>query len=489
LIWDVATGLRTRKLTTEGFSQLAWSPDGQLLACAESTFPRVQFWDPVAGKLLKDYVGVPGQVPCCLAWDRDSRRLAWVTGVNAGAIYDFPSDKVVPFQQDGTLCYSQIVWKPDGKQVAVQNKGEVTLIDAESGAKLAACPGQLLTWATDGLLVRLLVRKMGDSKKPILEEKKFDDKLTKKDYELKSAEMPWKDALDWLRDISGKPFILNENKPTGSFTFKGPKGHKYSVRDIIDMFNEALLAQKMYIIDRGATFTVIASDQKVDSANVPLIWLEDIEVENTKSGVSVVMKPPTIVTQPIPEPEQKVWSPDRQHFASFRVDEGNPRLVVVVHDAAGKAEHEFLGDNRRQFERTHKGVVAWSPDAKFVAVGCNTVHVWDVAAGKEVYRLEGHEDRDEVLVYSTAWILESIAWTSDGRRIVTRSRGGRLAMEMKVWEAAPGRDREILKVRGLVAELLFNPDLTACAFVQSSGSMGPVVVLWDLTGAAGTARE
>ncbi len=104
---------------------------------------------------------------------------------------------------------------------------------------------------------------------PKVEEKKPDDKMSKKEYEFKSAEMPWKDALDWVRDLSGKPFILNDNKPTGSFSFNGPKGVKYSVRDIIDILNEALQPQKMYLIDRGATFTIIAADQKPDPANVP----------------------------------------------------------------------------------------------------------------------------------------------------------------------------------------------------------------------------
>jgi hypothetical protein len=93
------------------------------------------------------------------------------------------------------------------------------------------------------------------------EKKTLDKMMSARIYEFKAAGMPWEDALDWVRDISGKPLSLNDNKPTGSFSFNGPKGIRYSVRDIVDILNDALLVQKMYLIDRGATFTVIAADR------------------------------------------------------------------------------------------------------------------------------------------------------------------------------------------------------------------------------------
>src|SRR5208283_4778587 len=53
-VWDVATGLRKRKLTSDVFGQLAWSSDGRLLACARESAWGVQFWDPIAGKKLAE---------------------------------------------------------------------------------------------------------------------------------------------------------------------------------------------------------------------------------------------------------------------------------------------------------------------------------------------------------------------------------------------------------------------------------------------------
>lgn len=54
-----------------------------------------------------------------------------------------------------------------------------------------------------------------------------------------------------------------------------------------------------------------------------------------------------------------------------------------------------------------------SPDAKKVAVGCtdNTVHVFETAGGKELYKISGHEN----------WVLGT-AWGADSKRFVSVGR-------------------------------------------------------------------
>ena len=90
------------------------------------------------------------------------------------------------------------------------------------------------------------------------------------------------------------------------------------------------------------------------------------------------------------------------------------------------------------------------------------MRVWEVATGKEVSRLIGHRGA-----------VDKILWTPDGR-LVTRSREDRRplasVMELKVWEPLSGR--EIISLRGLVANLEFLPSLNV--FFQGG-------VLWDVS--------
>ncbi len=141
------------------------------------------------------------------------------------------------------------------------------------------------------------------------DKKKVEDKLSKKEHEFKAAEMPWKDALDWLREISGKPVMLNDNQPTGSLSFNGPRGVKYSVRDTIDIFNESLLVQKMYLLDRGATFTIIAADQKLDPASVPLINIDDLDKRGRTELVRVVISLKSLNAEDVAPTLEKIMGP------------------------------------------------------------------------------------------------------------------------------------------------------------------------------------
>ena len=74
-------------------------------------------------------------------------------------------------------------------------------------------------------------------------------------------------------------------------------------------------------------------------------------------------------------------------------------------------------------ETFYRGV--FSPDGKTVAVaGSRDVRLWDSASGRERgYRLSGHTS-----------VLRSVAYSADGRRIVTASADG----TTRVWNAATG---------------------------------------------------
>src|SRR4051794_29533987 len=58
---------------------------------------------------------------------------------------------------------------------------------------------------------------------------------------------PWGSVLEWLSDQTGLP-VLTNHKPAGTFTFIAPRlggsPRKYTIPEVIDLLNEALLNQK-----------------------------------------------------------------------------------------------------------------------------------------------------------------------------------------------------------------------------------------------------
>jgi WD40 repeat protein len=77
--------------------------------------------------------------------------------------------------------------------------------------------------------------------------------------------------------------------------------------------------------------------------------------------------------------------------------------------------------------------VAWSPDGKRLVTGSAdaTAKVWDVETGKELLTLSGHSN-----------YVASVAWSPDGKRLAT----GSLDRTAKVWDAETGE--ELLTLRG-----------------------------------------
>jgi WD40 repeat protein/class 3 adenylate cyclase len=109
-----------------------------------------------------------------------------------------------------------------------------------------------------------------------------------------------------------------------------------------------------------------------------------------------------------------------------------------------------------------------SPDGQTMAVGSwgNSVHLWDLASGELLNRLEGHE-----------WPVRDVAFSPDGRRLLSGSMDGTAIL----WDVASG---EIIhRLAGHTAEVwtvAFGPDgrtaLTGANSWQTPGEL----ILWDL---------
>ncbi len=54
---------------------------------------------------------------------------------------------------------------------------------------------------------------------------------------------PWKDVIEWFADVSGLRYTGKETPP-GTFTFNPPKAKQYTIPEVVDIINDALLADK-----------------------------------------------------------------------------------------------------------------------------------------------------------------------------------------------------------------------------------------------------
>jgi WD40 repeat protein len=159
-------------------------------------------------------------------------------------------------------------------------------------------------------------------------------------------------------------------------------------------------------------------------------------------------------------------TPDGKYVVSGSSD----KTVRVWDLATGKEVRRFTGHEAPVYS------VAVTPDGKYVVSGSarfaeakfgevfrvGTVHLWELATGKEVRRFTGHE----------RWV-RSVAVTSDGKYVVSGSDD----KTVRVWNLATGREvRRFTGHEGPVNSLAVTPDGKHVV----SGSLDNTVRLWEL---------
>jgi WD40 repeat protein len=124
--------------------------------------------------------------------------------------------------------------------------------------------------------------------------------------------------------------------------------------------------------------------------------------------------------------------------------------------------------------------VAFSPDGRLLASGSwdTTIKLWEVASGSEVRSLTGHP----------GFGVNSVAFSPNGRLLAsgscraTNSFGYCIQGEIKLWDVASGREVRTLSGHdSWVLSVAFSPD----GRLLASGSWDKTIKLWDISDLVG----
>lgn len=123
---------------------------------------------------------------------------------------------------------------------------------------------------------------------------------------------PWSGVFEWLTNQTDLP-VITTFKPSGTFTFLGTPGKLYTIPEVIDIINEALLAnsdtQKFYLIRRERSFTLVPADEKIDPILLPRIEITELADHGNTEMVQVVLPLTTLIAEDLAPEVKKMMGP------------------------------------------------------------------------------------------------------------------------------------------------------------------------------------
>ena len=158
-LWDVASTSLLHTLTDHsgGIYSVAWSLDGRLLASA-SEDKTVRLWDVASTSLLHTLTGHTDAVNS-VAWSPDGRLFASASSDQTVRLWDASSISLLHTLTGHTGAIMSVAWSPDGRLLASASSDQtVRLWDASSASLLHTITGYSsdvnnITWSSDGRLL------------------------------------------------------------------------------------------------------------------------------------------------------------------------------------------------------------------------------------------------------------------------------------------------------------------------------------------------
>ncbi len=470
-LWDVRTGKELRVFGDTPEMRpgpMALSPDGKVVAAADTSARTVHLWEAATGRELHR-LRASWKYGITLAFSPDGQALA--AGADDGVVqlWDTTTGKKVHMLRGHAHGVYLVAFSPGGKTlVSLDSHGGVRVWDTATGKTVCRfdVPRPLLSaaFARDaGILVTSgpdwTVRAWGPA--------------TGKELHRLEAGVPGNLALSadgktlavgtWLRDLaSGEelPWSGGHRGSLLSIAFSPDGKALASAGDDWTLRHwEAATGKELGRLEgtvpwpvRDLAFTPDGNALVLGSLR-GTVWRWDVATRKT------------ILRFQANAPGQALYacvlSPDGRTLATG----GTDRTVRLWDAATGKALKELRG---------HSGDIqslAFSADGRVLAAGCwpgaqkapATAHVWDVKTGKEVSRLDGHRG-----------VIACLALSPDGRVLAA---AGNREHAISLWEVATRQRRCLLQGHEFtVIGVAFSDD----GRLLATGSADETLRLWDV---------
>jgi WD40 repeat protein len=455
--------------------EVAFSPDGKLLAASSDGVNMVILWERATGRKIREiFLGArPGQQPQLLRFSADGKRLfgcswygldmklyAWdvATGMDAREVPPLPAGM-------RTLGYS-----PDGREMILLHHDEVVRWDIDKGEELGSYPSPRNVYLSTAVDKRLLVPHF-DGKAvgmwDVVKDKRLWSVKTTRDEHGSGPAMTFSaDGKLFAVEAPRKEIAVYESV-TGKIVrrIKGDAGRSYhslslspDARIVAGSHGETVCLWdlesgrerlKVRVLPNGLAGVFFAPDSKVFATggpNNPHV----VQLWDTATGKQIDAFPGH--TDPV---ASVAFSPDGRMAATSAWFRGDP--VVRVWDAR-------TGRLLRSLDLLDAGgvtMVAFSPDGETLAASHwkhwkdeTKVRIWNARTGRELHALTGHARNRSCIC---------VVFSPDGKRVASGDNyyspkgeeGGRLCL----WDAKAGKlIREIRGTRGSIQRLLFTPD-------------------------------
>jgi hypothetical protein len=156
-----------------------------------------------------------------------------------------------------------------------------------------------------------------------------------KTFTFQARAKPWGDVFTWLTEQTGLPVVAT-SRPTGTFTFLPPApGKKYTLPEVIDVLNEALLQKRLLLLRRERCFAVVPADEKIDPGLLERVRPEDLDLRGQTELVSVVIPLHSLQAEEFAPEVKKMLGPFGEVVALKKANR------LVLQDTAGNLRRVY----------------------------------------------------------------------------------------------------------------------------------------------------
>lgn len=444
-------------------------------------------------------------------WSPDGRLLAVVTDANTLALIGFPTRRELLRIKSHAGRISTVVFAPDGKTLASASPdGSVEMWDVATGqlartihgetGVIALSPdGLTLAWGTASGNVKLL--ELASASEPITLTGSFDERRSDRTvraiaFSPDGSLVAWGghdgSVQSWSRKTgSSRPPLLGHVDEVRALAFS-PNGRKlasasndYTLRlwdipsgtpGIVALHGSPVTA--LAFTPNGATLVSVAATEGSAHLWSTATGEETSRLQVSRSDVESISLSPDGTTLALATfDDVQLWSTStgvegpgfKRHADRVSSVAISPDGALLASSSIGTTDDVVriwtLGaaEPPRIVEGEVGVSLAFAPDGNTLALGCSSgiVDLREVASGKRLQKLSGHEAR-----------VRSVAFSPDGELLASGS-DDRTA---RLWSTSTGKLVSRLDHDGAVASVAFTPDGRRLA----SGGADASIHLWDI---------